>query len=354
MDTTTMLSGIWHRPRHWLGVMGIVAALTPGGVAAVAAQEITPPSWPVTAAVNRAELVPPPHVPPPITRRTPAKVIVELETVEKRAPLAEGVEYELWTFNGTVPGPFLRVRRGDTVELHLKNAQDSKFPHSIDLHAVTGPHGGAMPTQTAPNRTTAFQWKALNPGLYVYHCATPLVPHHVANGMYGLILVEPDEGLPPVDREFYVMQGDFYTEGKFGEPGPQPFSIEKMAAERPDYVVFNGAVGALIGPQALQAKAGERVCIFFGVGGPNVISSFHVIGEIFDTLYPEGASEARHDVQTTLVPAGGATVVELTFQVHGTYMLVGHSLSRVMKGAVGAVVVEGAEAPEVYGKVPGM
>jgi nitrite reductase (NO-forming) len=353
MNTTTFSSHISRYPWRWLGTMGgVIAALTCGSITAMAAQGTIEISLAVPAAVITAELAPPPNVPPPITRRTPAKVVVELETIEKRAPLADGVEYVFWTFNGTVPGPFMRVRVGDTIELHLKNAPDSKFPHSIDLHAVTGPHGGAMLTQTAPSQTTAFQWKALNPGLYVYHCATPLVLHHVANGMYGLILVEPEYGLAPVDREFYVMQGDFYTEGKIGDPGLQPFSMEKMLAERPEYVVFNGAMGALLGPRVLRAKVGETVRIFFGVGGPNLTSSFHVIGGIFNIIHPEGASE--DNIQTALVPAGGATMVQLTFQVPGTYMLVDHSLSRVAKGAVGALIVEGPEAPEIYGKVPGL
>jgi nitrite reductase (NO-forming) len=343
-----------NKPR-WLHTIGsMVAALVVGSAALVGAQGTAKSALSDLPPVIKAEVLPPPLVPSPITRRVPGKLLVELETVEKPMPLADGVQYEFWTFNGSVPGPFLRVRVGDTIELHLKNAHDSKFPHSIDLHAVTGPHGGAMLTQTAPNQTTAFQWKALNPGLYVYHCATPLVPHHVANGMYGLILVEPEDGLPRVDREFYVMQGDVYTEGKLGDHGLQAFSMEKLLAERPEYIVFNGAVGALMGPQALRANVGETVRIFFGVGGPNITSSFHVIGEIFDTVYPEGASEARHHLQTTLVPAGGAAIVELTFQVPGTYTLVDHSLSRVVKGAVGSVVVEGPEAPDVYGGLPGM
>jgi nitrite reductase (NO-forming) len=343
-----------NKPRRLNTIGFMVAALLVGSAAMIAAQG-TAESPPLQLSpVIKAELFVPPHVPPPVTRRVPARVLIELETIEKHMMLADGVQYEFWTFNGSVPGPFLRVRVGDTVELHLKNAHDSKFPHSIDLHAVTGPYGGAMLTQTAPNQTTAFQWKALNPGLYVYHCATPLMPHHVANGMYGLILVEPEDGLPRVDREFYVMQGDVYTEGKLGDRGFQAFSMEKLLAERPEYIVFNGAVGALMGPQALHANVGEKVRIFFGVGGPNITSSFHVIGEIFDTVYPEGASEAQHHLQATLVPAGGATTVELTFQVPGTYMLVDHSLSRVVKGAVGAVIVEGPEAPDTYGKLPGM
>jgi len=332
----------------------LALALAMGSLAAQAAQGTGGSSPPGPITVIKAALVPPPFVPPPIARRSPARILVELETIEKRAPLADDVEYEFWTFGGTAPGPFLRVRVGDTVELHLKNAPDSKFPHSIDLHAVTGPGGGAPLTQTAPGQVTAFQWQALNPGLYVYHCATPLVPHHVANGMYGLILVEPARGLPPVDREFYVMQGEFYPEGKLGEKGFQPFSIEKMLAERPEYIVFNGAMGALLGSQALKAKVGEKVRVFFGVGGPNVTSSFHIIGEIFDAVHPEGASETQHHVQTTLVPAGGATIVELTVDVPGTYLLVDHSLSRLVRGAVGALEVEGPEAPEIYQKLPAM
>jgi len=245
------------------------------------------------------------------------------------------------------------VRAGDTVALKLKNASTNKMTHSIDLHAVTGPGGGAAIMQVPPGQEAAFEWKALNPGLYVYHCATPIIPMHVAQGMYGLILVEPPEGLPPVDREFYVMQGDFYTTGKNGEGGFQSFSIEKMLREDPEYVVFNGAAGALTGDNALKAQVGEKVRIFFGVGGPNLVSSFHVIGEIFDAVYPEGASEALHNVQTTLVPAGGAAIVEFKVEVPGTYLLVDHSLTRILKGAAGQLVVTGPDAPDIFRKVSG-
>jgi nitrite reductase (NO-forming) len=242
----------------------------------------------------------------------------------------------------------LRVRQGDTVELTLKNSPASKLSHSIDLHAVTGPGGGAKVTQIAPGESATFRWKALNPGVYVYHCATPMVPHHIANGMYGLIVVEPPEGLPPVDREFYVMQGDFYLDGKRDEPGYHDFSMDTMLDERPSHVVFNGAVGAIGGGNALKAKVGETVRIFFGVGGPNVTSSFHVIGEIFDRVYPEGASEVQRNVQTTLVPAGGATIVEFTVDYPGTYILVDHSLGRLAKGGAGMLEVEGPEDPAVF------
>src|SRR6187549_1668963 len=169
----------------------------------------------------RAVLTSPPNVPPPTGRKAPARVIVELEVVEKDMQISEGVTYTFWTFGGTVPGSFIRVRQGDTVEFHLKNHPGSKMPHNIDLHGVTGPGGGAASSFTAPGHQSQFTFKALNQGLYVYHCATAPVGMHVANGMYGLILIEPPEGMAKVDREYYVMQGDFYTAGKYREKGHQ-------------------------------------------------------------------------------------------------------------------------------------
>src|SRR5262245_21561792 len=242
------------------------------------------------AAVVNAILTDAPAVPPRITRSQPSKVIVELEVSEVNLPISEGVEYNFWTFGGKVPGKFIRVRQGDTVEFHLMNHPDSRFPHNIDLHAVTGPGGGAASSNTAPGRQTQFTFKALNPGLYVYHCATPPVGEHVANGMYGLILVEPPGGLPPVDREYYVMQSDFYTVGKHHEKGHQAFDMEKAVEEHPTYIVFNGAEGSLLGEKALKAKVGERIRLFVGNGGPNIVSSFHVIGEIFDRVYGEAGT----------------------------------------------------------------
>ncbi|MCF7221128.1 copper-containing nitrite reductase [Marilutibacter chinensis] len=297
----------------------------------------------------RALLTAPPHVPPAIDRDEPAKVIVELEVVEKEMRIADGASYEFWTFGGSVPGSFIRVRQGDTVEFTLTNAHDSHMPHNIDLHAVTGTGGGAEATFTLPGHQTRFTFKAMNPGLYVYHCAMPPVGMHIANGMYGLILVEPTEGLPKVDREYYVMQGDFYTEGKFGEPGLQPFSLEKAIDEHPTYVVFNGADGALTGDNALAARAGETVRLFVGNGGPNLVSSFHVIGEIFDKVYFEGGTKFQENVQTTLVPAGGSAIVEFEADVPGTLVLVDHSIFRTFhKGTLGLIKVEGEEDPSIY------
>ncbi len=286
-----------------------------------------------------------PQVPPPIQRKHATKVIVKLEVKEVVKKLSDGVEYLFWTFGGDVPGSFIRIREGDLVEFHLLNHPSSKMPHNIDLHAVTGPGGGAASSFTAPGHESQFSFKAINPGLYVYHCATAPVGLHVANGMYGLILVEPAAGLPPVDKEFYVMQGEFYTAGKFGEEGLQMFDQNKAVDERPSYVVFNGAVGSLVGDKAVTAKVGETVRLFVGNGGPNLVSSFHVIGEIFDSVYVEGGTVvAQKNVQTTLIPAGGSTIVDFKVEVPGTYILVDHSLFRAFnKGALGMLKVTGPE-----------
>ncbi len=299
----------------------------------------------------KATLLAPPRVPPAIDRAAPARVIVELETTETKGTLASGVEYTFWTFGGTVPGPFVRVRAGDTVQIRLTNSQASHNMHSIDLHAVTGPGGGAAATQIMPGEHGVFEWKALNPGLYVYHCATPHVPIHIANGMYGMILVEPEKGLPRVDREYYVMQGEFYTKGRTMEAGLQPFDPEKARDERPEYVLFNGRMGALLEQGALTAKAGETVRLFVGNGGPNLVSSFHLIGEIFDRVYPEAAmgGEVKRNVQTTLIPAGGAAIVEVKLDMPGRYLMVDHSISRAMdKGALGSLVVTGEPRPDLF------
>jgi len=295
-----------------------------------------------------AEQLPNPAVAPPVGNRGPELVKVELEAREVVARVDEGVAFEFWTYDGTVPGTMIRCRVGDTVELTLKNATDSRMTHNIDLHAVTGPGGGAEATIVGPGESATIRFKALNPGVYVYHCAVPPIPHHISAGMYGLIVVEPEGGLPEVDHEFYVMQGDLYLEGARGQLGLRQFSMDKMLDERPDYVVFNGSVGAITGERAFKAKVGDTVRIFFGVGGPNLVSSFHVIGEIFDRVMQEGASEWHTNVQTTLVPAGGATIVEFTCEVPGSYKMVDHSLGRLGKGAVGIIEVEGEENPDVF------
>ncbi len=295
-----------------------------------------------------AEVTGAPNVPAPVGNRGPKKWIVKLETTEIEGTIADSTKYTFWTFNNTVPGSFIRVREGDEVELFLKNAENSVLPHNIDLHAVTGPGGGAAATTSAPGKETSFTFKAINPGLYVYHCAAPPVPMHIGNGMYGLILVEPAGGLPKVDREYYIMQGDFYTKAS-SKKGLMEFDNDKAVAENPDYVLFNGKKGSLLGANMIEAKVGETVRLFVGNGGPNLTSSFHVIGEIFDNVYLEGGSTISHNIQTTMIPAGGSAIVEFKVDVPGEYVLVDHSLSRAFnKGCIGKLKVTGEPNPKVF------
>ena len=296
-----------------------------------------------------AELTAPPLVPAPVGDREAKLLKVEMEVLEQEGELAQGVTYIYWTFGGSVPGSFIRTRVGDEVEFVLKNHPDNKLPHNIDLHAVTGPGGGAASSFVAPGHETQFTFKTLNPGLYVYHCATAPVGMHIANGMYGLILVEPAGGLPAADKEYYIMQGDFYTKGEYGKPGLQPFDMNKAIDEDADYVLFNGKVGALTGEDAITANVGETVRLYVGNGGPNLVSSFHVIGEIFDKVHIEGGSMINENVQTTLIPAGGAVILEFKVEVPGTFILVDHSIFRAFnKGALGMLEVTGPDKIRIY------
>ena len=300
--------------------------------------------------VEEAQLTFAPQVPPPITRRKPALVKVKLESGAKLMDVSDGVQYKFWTFNGRVPGPFIRARVGDTLELHVTNTDDSGMPHNVDLHAVTGPGGGAKVTTVVQGDERVAWFKLLSPGLYIYHCAAPPVMDHIANGMYGLILVEPAKGLPKVDHEYYVLQSEVYAKDAADDAKLLEYSHEHGLLEHPKFVVFNGHVGSLIGDHAITAKTGEKVRIFFGNAGPNLISSFHVIGEIFDNVYREAdlISPPAHSVQTTLVPAGGATAVEFTVEVPGDYTLVDHAIFRVEQGAVGFLHVDGAPRHDIF------
>lgn len=299
--------------------------------------------------IVKGELGYAPNAVPALNRDYRAHVQVELEVVEQTMRLADGVEYRFWTFGGSVPGPMIRVRHGDFVSFTLQNRPDSMMPHNIDMHAVSGQGGGAETTLLSPGQQTTFGFTALNPGVYVYHCATAPVGMHIANGMYGLIVVEPKEGFEPVDEEFYVVQGDFYTKGDFGQQGLQEFDMQRAIDEDAAYVVFNGSVGSMVGDDALQVDVGDTVRIFFGNGGPNLTSNFHLIGEIFDEVWLEGGTIVNRDVQTTSVPAGGATVVEFTVDVPGTYNMVDHAIFRAFnKGAVGQIVATGPENHTVF------
>ena len=293
----------------------------------------------------------PNDVPPPLPRRAPTTVEYSIATKEVLAEIAPGITMDYWTFDGTVPGPFLRVREGDTVKINITNDAKNLNHHNIDLHATTGPGGGASVTNVAPGETKTLTWKALNPGLYVYHCAHPNIATHMAHGMYGLILVEPAEGLPVVDEEYYVMQGELYSTGALGKSGLQIFDAKDMLDGHAQYIVFNGRVGGI--NDKMETEVGKKIRVFFGNGGVNLISSFHVVGEIFDYVYPEGAigSDVHRNIQTTLVPAGGAVITDFATEVPGNYVFVDHALARLDRGAWGVMKVTGAENPEVYSGV---
>jgi len=293
----------------------------------------------------------PADIAPPVGDRPPQTVKVSLVAQELEGQLDPSTKstYLYWTFNGKVPGPMIRVRQGDTVEVTLKN-EGHLVPHSVDLHAVLGPGGGMGVSEAKQGESRTFTFKAMLPGVYVYHCGTDLAPQHIANGMYGLIVVEPPGGLPRVDHEFYVMQGEIYIEEDMGSAGHQKMSLTKLFTERPEYFVFNGFIGGASGEHSMRARVGETIRIFFGVGGPNVISSPHIIGEIMDRVYPEGSftSPPLTAVQTTVVPPGGATVLELKPLVPGTYRLVDHALIRVARGLVGVLEVSGTADSELF------
>ncbi|HUI82635.1 MAG TPA: copper-containing nitrite reductase, partial [Candidatus Binatia bacterium] len=289
----------------------------------------------------------PADVPPPVGNRAPTTVHVSLTAEEVVGALdpANGTTYRYWTFNGKVPGPMIRVRQGDAVEVTLHNDASSHMAHSVDFHAALGPGGGAALSQTPPGQTKTFTFEATTPGLFVYHCGTPMIGDHIANGMYGLILVEPPAGLAQVDHEYYVMQGEIYTAAPMGKPGLQQFSGLKLMQEAPEYFVFNGAVGALTKEHPMQAKVGETVRIFFGDAGPNATSSVHMVGQIFTKLYDLGTltSPPLTSVQTASVPPGGAAMLELTASQPGKFAIMDHAMARMPKGLMAMLEVAGAE-----------
>jgi len=302
-----------------------------------------------------------PNVPPPITRNYPVLLQVPLTTATKVKQLTSQYKYEQWNFNGTVPGPFIRARVGDVIELSLTNLDETGNPHNIDCHAFLGPGGGSALTTAEEGQTKTARFRLMCPGLYLYHCAAAPVPVHIANGMYGLMYVEPAEGdLPPVDREYYVMQSEFYHEPPEIEEDGRPsstveFSYPNALREEPSVVAFNGHEAALTRDKPLKASVDEKVRIFFGNAGPNLTSSFHVIGSNFEKVYRDGdvVSPPGQFVQTVSVPPGGSTIVDMKMLVPGTYTLVDHAIFRLEKGAVGYLNVAGEPRADIYlGKEP--
>lgn len=289
----------------------------------------------------------PTDVPPAVGDRKPTVVHVTLAAEEVVGTLdpSAGTTYRYWTFNGKVPGPMIRVRQGDTVEVTLRNDASSHMAHSVDFHAALGPGGGAAFTQTIPGQSKTFTFQATTAGLFVYHCGTPMIAEHIANGMYGLILVEPEGGLPPADREYYVMQGEIYTTAAKGKTGMQQFSDAKLMDESPEYFVFNGAVDALTKTHPMQAKVGETVRVFFGDAGPNDTSSLHVVGEIFTRDYLLGSltSPPLTSIQTASVPPGAAAILEFKASIPGQFPMMDHAMARMAKGLMATFQISGAE-----------
>lgn len=330
-------------------------SMAPGGV---------PPVLPLANVINffrnesRFEKVAdigrdPNDVPAPITRTSSEEVKINVTVKEVMAEVFPGIYFNYWTFDGTVPGPMYRVREGDTVILTITNHESSLHAHNIDLHSVTGQGGGASLTNVEPGETKTIKWKALNQGLFIYHCAMANVSTHNSHGQYGLILVEPKEGLSKVDKEFYVVQGELYTMGEIGKKGLTVFDSNALIDGHANYVTFNGKIET---SPRMQAKVGDKIRIYVGNGGVNLISSFHVIGEIFDKVYPEGSlgegGAIHKNVQTTAVLPGGSSIVEFTVDVPGKYLLVDHALARMNMGAWAVLEVTGERAPDIYSQVP--
>ena len=298
----------------------------------------------------KAELSFAPNVPSPITRREPAIVEVHLAAAHKMMPLTTYASYHFWTFNGHVPGPFIRARLGDWLEVHISNTDTSGLPHNVDFHAATGPGGGANLLTVAPGQEATAWLRLREPGLFMYHCSVPPMIDHIANGMFGLILVEPTNGLPHADREFYVMQSEFYATNNPANAKLLDYSHQQALDERPSLVVFNGQSGGLLFNDALHATTGERVRFYFGNAGPSLISSFHMIGMVMESVYREGglADPPARGLQTTLVTPGAAAIIEVTPLVPGTYNFLDHAASHSEKGAMGELDVAGPVRLDVY------
>jgi len=356
------------RMRPWVAALA-AALMTVTTVGAVSAQELpsvipdlVPKAELPLAPADEVNVSVAPAVPPPSGRSEPAIVEVEFEVVENVTTIdpATGVEYVTWgyrvpgddTVSGT-PGPMIRARVGDLLRFTIHNPEGNSMPHNVDFHAVTGQGGGAANTTVGPGSTAVIEARLLYPGMFMYHCAMGDVPEHISRGMYGGILVDPAEPLAPVEHEWYIVQSEFYTTST--EPGLVETDRAAVTDERPTMVVFNGAKGALAGDNALKMQVGERARIYFVNAGLNLISSFHPIGSHWDVVYPEAAllNAPLRGSQTTLVPAGGGTVVELIGQVPSAIILVDHALARTFdKGALGQIIIEGEPNTEIFEAIP--
>ncbi|AZH25982.1 copper-containing nitrite reductase [Haloplanus aerogenes] len=301
----------------------------------------------------------PTDVPDPIDRDQPKTHDITLQAQEVIAPIEEGNTFHFMTFDGQVPGPMIRVRQGDTVNLTFENLKSSNLPHNVDFHAVYGTGGGSEATDANPGETNTVKFQARYPGAFIYHCAVPNLDYHISSGMFGMIVVEPEDGFPEVDREFYLGQHEIYTQQHHGAEGRLNFDIEGMMNEEPTYVLFNGEKYPYIPDKygSLEAETGETVRVFLVVGGPNYSSNFHPIGNIWKRAYRDGAvvdSPERY-VQTMKVPPGSCMIGTMDLPVPERIYLVDHALSRYARRGLGAYLdITGEERPDIYDPSPDM
>ncbi|MEC0127596.1 multicopper oxidase domain-containing protein [Paenibacillus pabuli] len=260
----------------------------------------------------------------PIIRREGSKVYIEMTAQVTDIEISAGVIYNAWTFNGTAPGPVLRVTEGDTLIFTLKN-KDTRMHHSMDFHAVHASPSSKF-VDVMPGEKGTFTYDTSSPGVFMYHCGTKPVLAHIANGMYGMIIVEPKAGYPSdqlIDREYTLVQSEWYKEHDY----------EAFLNGEPDYVVFNGNDYGLK-ESPLLAKVGDIVRIYVSNAGPNEVSSFHVVGTIMDRVYIDGnPRNIQYGMQTVMLPASGGAVVEFTVTEEGDYPIVTHQFNHVAKGA---------------------
>lgn len=385
------MDGFWYKAWQFALLFGVITLLgvsifiqtnttTESEVRDILAEEgvdSTSGGWPVDQSI-RPELIPvndlgaaggseihyslAPDVPPTIARDTQKVWDIHIESIEGVCPLdpTNAVTTEMWGFRiagetdvtcGS-PGPILRGRVGDVANITLTNLPSNTHPHNIDFHAVTGQGGGAADLTAAPGESATIQARLLYPGAFMYHCAFGDVPMHIAKGMYGMFIVDPEVPLPAVDHEWAIMQSEWYVDDP-GADGEAPFNMEAVFNEDPRYVTFNGRTDALVGKNSLRMQVGERGRIYFVNEGLALDSNFHPIGSQWDLVYPEAATHqanrAIRGSQSTLVVAGGGTVVEIDALVPSTIILVDHALARTFyKGAIGTIEISGEVNPELF------
>lgn len=302
-------------------MLTVLAVITLGLAGCNSRDQAWAPGTASAAAVDKINQAP---IAPEI-RREGQEVFITMTAQITDIEISKGVIYNAWTFNGTVPGPVLRVKEGDTIHFTLKN-MDPAVPHSMDFHAVH-----AAPSKkfidVMPNEEGTFTYPADSPGVFMYHCGTNPVLLHIANGMYGVIIVEPKDGYPTdqeIDREYTIVQSEWYKENDY----------QSFANDRPNYVVFNGN-DYMLKEHPLLAKVGDKVRLYVNNVGPNNVSSFHIVGTVMDTVYLDGnPKNMLHGMQTVMLPASGGAIIEFTVTEEGDYPILTHQFNDAAKGAV--------------------